>query len=1703
MPTRVNYGPFNFMSTNTTAAQTTSSFTPPNNSLLVVCVTAVNRSATPAIGPNLTLSDSVNLTWTKRVQGTDAARWGAAGVIWTAPVTTGAPMTLTVDCGDIQVHDAIVWVFAFTNYNTASPVGGTANGASETGVGPFSMNLTSAPAASSEVLAFGALVLDFTGTFGPVAGTGWTQVGNNYVQPEWSAHHGQRRTGSTNQAVSWADMSGVDYATGGASAPWCFQAVAIEIKDASTTSGVTVTDVNTNESFRSDQTGVVVTSTGAGSLQGSGGITLRQNALVATQTITSWSATSQTFNAVPGNLKFGSATLRVTENAGAFGEIPVTLQPPTGQIYTNLTSVFSTASDRITAIPDLAAGDQLHVRAVGGGPAPAGLVLNPDCTYYFSSGSTPTAFEVRAWDAGDSTWGAFATQTLPGSVVVSGQIAVKQLVSAGSPAEGTSVTVGISNTRAGSVIHLLVVYFRYSGTTITSITDTQGNTYTPIAGEFVGTSGLNGRHYYAQNIVGGTGLNTITVTYSGITKYRQIIAKEIINVATTGALLGNSQKEQINPGTGTDAITSDPAIVGVQPNLISGWTMRQFGGGTVTAGTGFVDDGTYDPYPEGGSIVRGESKRTTNTASQAATYTTNVSDQQAITTFVATFKELSQSTLLVTDVDTDETITSTQSNVVVTGTGFGAVRGNGLVVIQQGTISIPQFVGLWSATSIQFNTVFDSGTVDIKHGAAAVQVTIDSGATSSIPIMIVPPSGQLYMDLTSVNSTYASRFAAIPDVATGDQVHARGVGGVAAPPGLTLNNDGTFYFSSGNPAAAFEIRIYDNSDKTWGNWATITTGQTITPPTSTWPSIPVFDLSSVALTSTSPAIDRAIADATIVRDYYSLSRVQDTPPDIGAIQYINPTTVLTPPPFVVEDTGLTAATPYYYRSRISLSDGSVSDWSDVKTATTAAINTVINPIIDRNSGKLEPTTGTYGTFNKNGFQLDGQEDYIRTTIMYTAEQVASFSVGIWFKTRDNRGRKVIGFENNPTGTSTAYDRMLYVGTDGRLYYGNWNGTERTISTAEPINDGTWYYAMGTYANNIMRLYVDGVKVAELGLTSPPAGFSGYWKIGGYNLVGWPMANVDGYLNGTVGPAHAYNRALTDSEVMANYLVKKSSFVSGSVTSIRLTPTTTRVTVEIDPGIDKLAIPRNHIVQRSTSRTGPWTTLPVSTSSIIQDSSLLPSTTYYYRAKIEDVNSNTNTEWSSVAQVTTATEIAPQGPQGPGPQGPQGPATLAAPTVSAAAVSSSSIRVVVTPPTSLPSPVSTYTIYRGNLTVAAPVQTIYQGSSNTFTDSGLAAGSTYSYRANYILSDGTTSLSSTEVSATTLGGFMVVGTNTNFLTYQFPVQTEEGTFNIRLQSGDLIIIGDEIRTISRIESETVLYVTEPFSSTNTGDKIYFKLNNEYQGSHADKIIRGERYNSQLPATRRWVPDSGEVYLGQITRSARTEDPVYSTAKGPFDTEKIYQQTLRNQQSHMMHLIKTYVANEPDGDPDRNDEVYWSEGTLPQIKPWLDQNASTKTTTSAFPTLLTAASYTPVTDATSLPGLPPPTYITPPPPTEAAAAVVVMSPTVIKAKATFSGAAPAITSENYKISSIVRDGLGVYTINFDSPFNSANYAVVGTCTTYGGLDPQAGAGVYIISQTASSVTITTVAAGEDNGNASFELGRKPFDPDRVSVIVAGTQ
>jgi len=176
-------------------------------------------------------------------------------------------------------------------------------------------------------------------------------------------------------------------------------------------------------------------------------------------------------------------------------------------------------------------------------------------------------------------------------------------------ASNSSVAVTYSSAQTAGDLNVVVVGWGDTTSSVTSVTDTRGNSYTLAVGPTSNT-GLQQSIYYAKNIAGGS--NTVTVKFNQAAAYPDVRILEYGGLNTISPLDGRSAAA----GTGTTA-NSGPATTTSANELI-------FGAGTTgtafsAAGSGFVQR-MINIY---GNIA--EDKTVTSTGSYSATATTSSS----------------------------------------------------------------------------------------------------------------------------------------------------------------------------------------------------------------------------------------------------------------------------------------------------------------------------------------------------------------------------------------------------------------------------------------------------------------------------------------------------------------------------------------------------------------------------------------------------------------------------------------------------------------------------------------------------------------------------------------------------------------------------------------------------------------------------------------------------------------------------------------------------------------------------------------------------------------------------------------------------------------------------------------------------------------------------------------------------------------------
>ncbi|WP_417234435.1 LamG-like jellyroll fold domain-containing protein [Arthrobacter sp.] len=183
----------------------------------------------------------------------------------------------------------------------------------------------------------------------------------------------------------------------------------------------------------------------------------------------------------------------------------------------------------------------------------------------------------------------------------------------------------------------------------------------------------------------------------------------------------------------------------------------------------------------------------------------------------------------------------------------------------------------------------------------------------------------------------------------------------------------------------------------------------------------------------------------------------------------------------------------------------------------------------QNAGLLNGTASAIKDGVLGGAVDLGNDGYVSSAVAgapspeYTAE--------LWFSTTSTSGGRLIGFSSSQSGSSSNYDRHVYMRDDGKLVFGTWTGSENTAVSPESYNDGGWHHLAASQSTDGMKLYVDGAVVASNPQTGAQS-YNGQWRVGGDRV--WGGASND-FLTGLhVDEAAVYSEALSAQEVASHH-----------------------------------------------------------------------------------------------------------------------------------------------------------------------------------------------------------------------------------------------------------------------------------------------------------------------------------------------------------------------------------------------------------------------------------------------------------------------------------------------------------------------------------------------------------------------------------------
>src|SRR3989339_351898 len=296
--------------------------------------------------------------------------------------------------------------------------------------------------------------------------------------------------------------------------------------------------------------------------------------------------------------------------------------------------------------------------------------------------------------------------------------------------------------------------------------------------------------------------------------------------------------------------------------------------------------------------------------------------------------------------------------------------------------------------------------------------------------------------------------------------------------------------------------------------------------------------------------------------------------------------------------GLTENTQYYFAIKAG---DEIPNWSPISNIASARTlsqaGTVAEWHFDEGTGNsASDSSGNNNTGTLNGsptwvdgkiskaLSFDGTNTYVSVNDSDNLDLTSGISIEAWVKT------DVVTADTSLPETGRVVDKGVYIlgARDKALFKLNievaGNKSVEKAWTSADIN--VWHHLVGTYDGATMKLYQDGVKVAETAVTGNIVTNTSALIIGRQNPTGG--ARFDGIID----EVKIYNRALTDAEVLSHYnpapvdnpptinivTPNNNSVVSGIVTISG--------TANDDNGISKVCFYIDNVI-KSTDTTAPY------------------------------------------------------------------------------------------------------------------------------------------------------------------------------------------------------------------------------------------------------------------------------------------------------------------------------------------------------------------------------------------------------------------------------------------------------------------------------------------------------------------------------------
>jgi len=167
------------------------------------------------------------------------------------------------------------------------------------------------------------------------------------------------------------------------------------------------------------------------------------------------------------------------------------------------------------------------------------------------------------------------------------------------------------------------------------------------------------------------------------------------------------------------------------------------------------------------------------------------------------------------------------------------------------------------------------------------------------------------------------------------------------------------------------------------------------------------------------------------------------------------------------------------------------------------------------------------TFNSLGYlNFDGIDDYVNCGNNSNLNFTTNFTIGAWMNANSVQASVDSGILGKITSNDAYSGYMLWFQSNKNVtLYIRGNYINSTFS----LSSNTWYYVVGTYNGTTASLYINGVLNSSMSLSiSANAAASNFW-VGQYEYT-----TGGRNFTGKIAMSQAYNRALTQAEILQNY-----------------------------------------------------------------------------------------------------------------------------------------------------------------------------------------------------------------------------------------------------------------------------------------------------------------------------------------------------------------------------------------------------------------------------------------------------------------------------------------------------------------------------------------------------------------------------------------